>query len=61
MYFKSFKRRYGDATFFSTRRNTVKKFVEISSRASLYTSARAIWNSARRRASKQKKSDSRET
>ena len=51
-----------------TRLNTVKKFVKISSRAWWHTRARATWNSALRRASKQKKKgggerggDSRET
>ena len=38
-----------------TRLNTVKKFVKISSRAWWHTSARATWNSALRRASKQNK------
>ena len=38
-----------------TRLNTVKKFVKISSRAWWHTRARATWNSALRRASKEKK------
>ena len=38
-----------------TRLNTVKKFVKISSRAWWHTRARATWNSAQRRGSKQKK------
>ena len=37
-----------------TRLNTVKKFFKISSRAWWHTRARATWNSALRRASKQK-------
>ena len=37
-----------------TRLNTVKKFVKISSRAWWHTRAHATWNSALRRASKQK-------
>ena len=38
-----------------TRLNAVKKFVKIRSRAWWHTRVRAIWNSAQRRASKQKK------
>ena len=38
-----------------TRLNTVKKFVKISSRAWWHTRARATWNSALQRASKQNK------
>ena len=38
-----------------TRLNTVKKFVKISSRAWWHTRARATWNSALQRSSKQKK------